>query len=263
MALQYLVQTNAQRKLGGLEYKGDIKAYLTEFRALKIYAKCMGESLQEKINLAMPQAIIDMRFAHHMGEFVDDEHFLTATYEAGLHVEQRKALEELRSGKKEKEGPKPGKDSGKSRKGQGEKEDPKQAEKAGSGGKARRPEFGQAGHRGTKEEALAGVPAREQKEYGASRDGCWRCKRTGHKTFECYAGTTYVGTALPAAPWKGASSAIRKRALEEAEDAPTAKQGRTTHIKTEDEEMREAAAAWTKDQQETGVCAQDTNDSDF
>jgi len=75
VALQYLVQTNAQRKLGGLEYKGDIKAYLTEFRALKIFARCMGESLQEKINLVMPQAIIDMRFAHHLGEFVDDEHF--------------------------------------------------------------------------------------------------------------------------------------------------------------------------------------------
>jgi len=37
--------TNTQRKLGGLEYKGDIKAYLTEFRVLNIYAKCVGESL--------------------------------------------------------------------------------------------------------------------------------------------------------------------------------------------------------------------------
>jgi len=111
---------NAQRKLGRLEYKGDIKAYLTEFQALKIYARYIGESLQEKINLAMPQTIIDMRFAHHMGEFVDDEHFLTATYEAGVHVEQRKALEELWTGKKEKEGLNPGKDSGKSCKGQGE-----------------------------------------------------------------------------------------------------------------------------------------------
>jgi len=34
-----------------------------------------------------------------MGEFLDDEHFLTATYEAGVHVEQRKVLEELRRGK--------------------------------------------------------------------------------------------------------------------------------------------------------------------
>jgi len=45
---------NAQRRLGELEYKGDIKAYLTEFWALNIYARCTGESLQEKINLAIP-----------------------------------------------------------------------------------------------------------------------------------------------------------------------------------------------------------------
>jgi len=70
---------NAQRRLGELEYKGDIKAYLTEFRALNIYARCTRESLQEKINLAMPRTIIDMRFAHHMGDFVDDEHFLMVT----------------------------------------------------------------------------------------------------------------------------------------------------------------------------------------
>jgi len=87
--------TNAQRKLWEIEYKWDIKAYQTEFRSLNIYAQCTRESLQEKINVAMPRAIIDMQFAHHMGEFVDDEHILTTTYEAGVHVEQRKPLEEI------------------------------------------------------------------------------------------------------------------------------------------------------------------------
>ena len=116
---------NAQRKLGGLEYKRDIKVYLMEFWALNFYARCVGESLQEKINLAMSRIIIDMLFTNHMGEFVDDENFLTTTYEAGVHVEQRMALEELRTGKKEKEALSPGKDSGKSCKGQGEKEGPK------------------------------------------------------------------------------------------------------------------------------------------
>ena len=106
----------AQRKLGGLEYKGDIKVYLMEFQALNIYARCAGESLREKINLAVSRAIIDMRFASHMDEFMDDEHFLTATYEAGVHVEQRKALEELQSGRKEKEGPNLGNNSGKNQK---------------------------------------------------------------------------------------------------------------------------------------------------
>jgi len=40
----------------------------------------------------MPDSIMDMHFAHYMEEFIDDEHFLTANYNAGLHVEQRKAL---------------------------------------------------------------------------------------------------------------------------------------------------------------------------
>jgi len=95
---------NAQRKLGEIEYKGDIKAYLTEFWSLNVYAQCTRESLQEKTNLAMPRAIIDMQFAHHMGEFIDDEHFLTTTYKAEVHVEQCKPLEEIRGRRKEKEG---------------------------------------------------------------------------------------------------------------------------------------------------------------
>jgi len=73
-----------------------------ESHALNIYARCVRKSLQEKINLAMPQAMIDMCFAHHMGEVVDDEHFLMATYEANIHLEQRKALEELCMGRKER-----------------------------------------------------------------------------------------------------------------------------------------------------------------
>jgi len=57
-----------------------------EFRALNIYARCVGESLQEKINLAMHQTIINMHLAHHMGEFMDDEHFLMATYKMNIYV---------------------------------------------------------------------------------------------------------------------------------------------------------------------------------
>jgi len=87
---------NAQLKLSQLRYKGDIKAYFTEFRALNVYAQATGEGLREKIDQAMPDNILDMRFAHYMEEFIDDEHFLTATYNAGLHVERRKALRTAR-----------------------------------------------------------------------------------------------------------------------------------------------------------------------
>jgi len=54
------------------------------------------------------------------------------------------------------------------------------------------------------ETALKGVPPKEQEEYKAT-DGCWRCGRPGHKTFECYAFTTSQGTSLPVAPWKTAA----------------------------------------------------------
>ena len=115
----------------------------------------------------------------------------------------------------------------------------------------------------TKAEALAGVPAKERKEYGSSQDNCWRCGRGGHKTFECYAGTTTEGTSLPTAPTKGASSVKRKRDNKELNEAPTPKQSRKTVIKTEDDDMREAAAAWAENRETTGVWGHDTSDSDF
>jgi len=78
---------NAQLKLSQLKYTGDIGAYLTEFRALNNYARATGEGLQEKIDLAMPESVLDMRFAHYLGEFADDEGFLQAMYQAALQVE--------------------------------------------------------------------------------------------------------------------------------------------------------------------------------
>jgi len=113
--------TNTQLKLSQLWYKGDVKAYFTEFRALNVYARATGEGLREKIDQAMPDNILDMRFAHYMEEFIDDEHFLTATYNAGLHVERRKALKAAHeaqpgSGTGRKDGP-DGKNPGNARKG--------------------------------------------------------------------------------------------------------------------------------------------------
>jgi len=87
---------NALEKIGQLRYKGDINAYFVEFRALNIYAGVTGESLQEKVDHAMPSAILDMRFAHNAFVFLEDGDFLTATYKAGIHVEKRKRLEATR-----------------------------------------------------------------------------------------------------------------------------------------------------------------------
>ena len=87
---------NAQIKLGQLKYSGDIRAYFTEFRALNQYARATGEGLQEKVNIAMTSEILRMRFAHYKGGFVDDNDFMEATYQAGLQVEEMKALEKTR-----------------------------------------------------------------------------------------------------------------------------------------------------------------------
>ena len=83
---------DAQLKLGQLRYQGDIRSYMTEFRALNLYARATGESLQEKVNLAIPESVMDMRFAHYLEDFTDDEAFLQATYQAALQVEKKKAL---------------------------------------------------------------------------------------------------------------------------------------------------------------------------
>jgi hypothetical protein len=111
---------NAQLKLGQIKYSGDIRAYLTEFRALNNYARATGQGLQAKIDLVMPSAILKMRFSHYLGEFATDEHFLQATYQAGLQVERLKVLEKSRevskpekAEEKKKDGQSTGKGSGK------------------------------------------------------------------------------------------------------------------------------------------------------
>jgi len=83
---------DAQLKLGQLKYQGSIRAYLTEFRALNNFARATGEALREKVDLAMPDTVLDMRFAHYLEDFADDEGFLQATHQAGLQVERKRAL---------------------------------------------------------------------------------------------------------------------------------------------------------------------------
>ena len=83
---------DAQLKLGQLKYQGSIRAYLTEFRALNNFVRATGEALREKVDLAMPDTVLDMRFAHYLEDFADDEGFLQATHQAGLQVEKKRAL---------------------------------------------------------------------------------------------------------------------------------------------------------------------------
>lgn len=192
---------NAQLKLGHLKYAGDIRAYLTEFRALNNYARVMGESLQEKVNLAMPDSVLDMRFAHYLGEFVDDEGFLEATSQAALQVELKKALKVAKEATRAAPAPATRKDD--RDKGHRRVEDRNPRPQEGNQG-TRKDEFRPHGKDswGTTGAALKGVPQAEVDVHKKDRDNCWRCGRPGHGTYDCYAGTTTAGTALPKAPWK-------------------------------------------------------------
>ena len=222
----------AQAKIGQLRYQGSIRAYMTEFRALNNYARINGESLREKVDVAMTDAILDMRFSKNEDDLLDDEEFLHATYRAGIQVEKRKALKAARDLVRGAQAPrddrkKEGKNPESTRKEPKEPREPRRDE----------PEkgrwYGQKTSWVTKDEALKGVPAAEREEYGKSREDCWRCGRNGHKTYECYAGTTKKGTTLPIAPWKVSAVGQGKRKRDEEETTP-AKHQKVAAVETMD-----------------------------
>ena len=232
---------DAQAKLGQLKYQGSIRAYMTEFRALNNFARATGEGLREKVDLAMTDAILDMRFNQNPEEPVDDELFLHATYRAGIQVEKKKALkgarELVRGAQPSRDDRKKDERRGKNpASGQNDREapEPRKKENEGETEKGRERWYGQKTSWATKDAALKGVPAAECEEYGRSREDCWRCGRNGHKTYECYAGTTAKGTALPKALWKVSAVAPGKRKRTEEPDAPPAKQQKVAAVETMD-----------------------------
>jgi hypothetical protein len=248
---------NAQLRLGQLRYAGDIRAYMTEFRALNKYARATGEGLQEKVDLAMTDAILDMRFAHYMNEFADDEGFLQATTQAALQVEKKKALKQAREAMKGGSNPASGgKDqkrentrkeegnSGKKINERGSETRKTDSRDTGPGG------YGASGKWKTKEAALKGVPPKEHEEYFKSGDNCWRCGRPGHRTYECYAHTTLKGTSLPHAPWTVATVATREGGKRKREDEPAtqpAKQQRIAAVETMEVDQSRPLPPWAED----------------
>jgi len=240
---------NAQLKLSQLKYTGDIRAYLTEFRALNNYARATGEGLQEKIDLAMPDSVLDMRFSHYLGEFADDEGFLQATYQAALQVEKKKALKTARETMKGQ--PQGAKDPKKERGKEKGKEDTSRTRQ----GEGRNP-AGKKRAWVNLETALQGVPQKEAEEYKAT-DNCWRCGRPGHRTFECYAFTTSQGTRLPAIQGKAAAATDRappaqgKRKASEEPAERQNKQQKVAAVEPKEKEGVDSIAPW------------DDSDSDF
>jgi len=188
----------------------------------------------------MPDTILDIRFAHYLEEFADDEGFLQATHQAGLQVEKKKALKQVREASRS---------SGIIRHEEKKKEEKRKnppTEKPDEGGRNPKSEdeFGKPGTWGSYEAALEGVPWTERAEL--RRTGCHRCGRTGHRSHKCYARTTAKGTELPQAPWM--VSAENKRRREEEDDlAPQAKVQNISAMEVMDAEPTVPSSIWEEE----------------
>jgi len=171
---------DAQLKLGQLRYQGDIRAYMTEFQALNNYARAMGEGLQEKVNLAMPDSVLDMRFAHYLEDFTDEEGFLQATYQAALQVEKKKALRLAREHAKGQPVA-TGKRDDERKKERKRKEKPKELAFSTERREARTRgnEYGGTEHCASENAAFKGIPDSKRREHTGT-GGCHHCGRNGH-----------------------------------------------------------------------------------
>ena len=248
---------DAQLKLGQLKYKGSICAYMTEFRALNNFARATGEAPREKVDLAMPDALLDMRFAHYLEDLADDEGFLQATYQAGLQVEKKKVLKQAReqarntgptgSGKRDDERKRENKKDGKltekrPEKGEREVHQRKDLNK-----------YGGTGRWASEGAAFEGVPASEKWEHTGTQ-GCHCCGRNGYRVAYCFAATTIKGTDLPSAPWKvaGATETGKRRRTEDAanENIMAPKQQKVGAVETMESDDHRELPMWANSSEE-------------
>ena len=205
----------------------------------------MGECLQEKVNLAMLESVMDMRFAHYLEDFADDEGFLQATYQAALQVEKKKALRLARQqarapapvGKRD-EKKKDGRSSDNTQKGKEAEKEPHH--KGNKGG-----EYGGTGRWASEAAAFQGVPDGESREYAATQE-CHRCGRPSHRAAKCFASTSEKGTRLPTAPWKIAAGTKCQREEEE-DPVPRTKTQKISAADTMDTEPPAQNPIWEEE----------------
>jgi len=208
---------------------------------LNNFAQAAGEPLREKVDLAMPDALLDMQFAHYLEDFADDEGFLQATYQAGLQVEKKKALKQAR------EAARPTGSSQPEEKKREERKKNPTAEKTDNGNKRNskpEDEFGKPGSWGSYKAAVEGVPNAERADL--RQKGCHRCRREGHRSHKCYARTTANGTELPWAQWTASAGNKRRREGEE-EPAPTAKAQKISAAEMMDMEPTIQSPIWEEE----------------
>ena len=191
---------DAPLKLGQLKYKGSIRTYMTEFRALNNFTQATWKGLREKVDMAIPDSILDMRFNQNLDDPVDDELFLQATYRASIQVEQKKVLKQVKKTMRAttampvKEGRKKGPNKGSPDNTSKLKVNKEARCRENRGTDKKESQYSQQGSWATKNTALNGMPDKKQEEYGRSPEDCWRCGHSGHRTYECFSFNTREGT---------------------------------------------------------------------
>ena len=84
-----------------------------------------------------------------------------------------------------------------------------------------------------------GVPQDEIDKHKKNTQGCWRCGRDNHSTYQCYARTTKKGTTLPEVPEQICATTSTKRKHDET--------GYVVVAATGEEDRSEAPLAWAQD----------------
>jgi hypothetical protein len=187
--------------------------------------------------------IINMRFSMNRGPLTADADFLTATYEAGRHVERFKKLkarvEEEKGGSGSGSGGK--KDGRDSKNGSGKGRDGRESE--------------EKDHQQSGKAVGGGQTEKSEKEKKGKK--CDRCLREGHLRKDCFSRRDANGTDLTDEPpakasegffakkasatKKPVSSSKRKRDTDTgAREEPAPKQAKTSAANAEDTEMRDA-----------------------
>jgi hypothetical protein len=233
-----------ERCIRELQYEGDIDDYITKLEDLNMRVGASGPMFRAVIWDAMTPDIKKIVYQAAKGIPRDDDAMIEAVKEAAYIVENideeikgpKKRTLEVRENRPAKEAARPHEAQQKDR-----KVKDKGTEKKGSSGKndkkSDKPAIFASGR-----EALQNVPQSEIDKHKKDKADCWRCGRSGHKMYECYAKKTVGGTDLSSGG-KTASLGKRKRDNEVDDDKDQEKskgkdkKAKTAAVRQNDEDI--------------------------
>jgi hypothetical protein len=187
-----------EHRIRELQYEGDIDDYIMKLEDLNMCVGASGPMFRAVIWDAMTPDIKKMVYQAAKGIPQDDDAMIEAVKEAAYIVEN--IDEEIKGPKKrtlEVWDNRPTKEAAHPREAQQKdrKVKDKSSEKKGSSGKkdkkSDKPAIFASGR-----EALQDVPQSEIDKHKKDKADCWRCGRSGHKMYECYAKKTVGRTDL-------------------------------------------------------------------